>query len=66
MINRIFLMLFIGLLAYTVNLGDVAKKSESLALSLAIIYITVPLYLVFKILQEIPAVFKNIKNKYKK
>ena len=60
MISRITLLFFILLAAKIIELEDVAEKSELLAIILVIGFIAVPIYLIFKILQEM----QTIKKKY--
>ena len=60
MINRITLLFFILLAAKIIELENVAEKSELLAIILVIGFIAVPIYLIFKILQEM----QTIKKKY--
>ena len=60
MVNRITLLFFILLAAKIIELENVAEKSELLAIILVIGFIAVPIYLIFKILQEM----QTIKKKY--
>tara|TARA_B100001013_G_scaffold270966_1_gene172104 strand:- start:121 stop:327 length:207 start_codon:yes stop_codon:yes gene_type:complete len=60
MISRITLLFFILLAAKIIELENVAEKSELLAIILVIGFIAVPIYLIFKILQEM----QTIKKKY--
>ena len=65
MISRITLLAFILLVAKIIELEDVAEKSELLAIILVIGFIAVPIYLSFKILQEILTIKKEIQSKLK-
>ena len=65
MISRITLLAFILLVAKIIELEDVAEKSELLAIILAVGIIAVPIYLIFKILQEILTIIKEIQSKLK-
>ena len=65
MLSRITLLAFILLVAKIIELEDVAEKSELLAIILAIGIIAVPIYLIFKILQEILTIIKEIQSKLK-
>tara|TARA_B100000530_G_scaffold110475_1_gene68831 strand:- start:36 stop:221 length:186 start_codon:yes stop_codon:yes gene_type:complete len=51
--RRIALLAFILLLAKIIKLEDVAEKSELLAIIIVLGIIGVPMYLIFKILQEL-------------
>jgi len=63
--KRIILLLFILLAAKIIELEDVAEKSELLAIILVIGFIAVPIYLIFKILQEMQTIKKEIQSKLK-
>ena len=63
MISRITLLFFILLAAKIIELEDVAEKSELLAIILVIGFIAVPIYLIFKILQEMQTIKKEIQSK---
>ena len=63
--KRIILLSFILLAAKIIELEDVAEKSELLAIILVIGFIAVPIYLIFKILQEILTIKKEIQSKLK-
>jgi len=65
MLSRITLLAFILLVTKIIELEDVAEKSELLAIILAVGIITVPIYLIFKILQEIMTIKKEIQSKLK-
>jgi len=65
MLNRITLLFFILLAAKIIELDDVAEKSELLAIILVVGFIAVPIYLTFKILQEMLNIQKEIKSKLK-
>ncbi len=65
MISRITILAFILLVAKIIELEDVAEKSELLAIILVIGFIAVPIYLSFKILQEILTIKKEIQSKLK-
>ena len=65
MISRITLLFFILLAAKIIELEDVAEKSELLAIILVIGFIAVPIYLSFKILQEMQTIKKEIQSKLK-
>ena len=65
MISRITLLFFILLAAKIIELEDVAEKSELLAIILVIGFIAVPIYLSFKILQEMHTIKKEIQSKLK-
>jgi len=65
MISRITILAFILLVAKIIELEDVAEKSELLAIILVVGFIAVPIYLSFKILQEILAIKKEIQSKLK-
>ena len=60
MISRITLLFFILLAAKIIELEDVAEKSELLAIILVIVFIAVPIYLLFKILQEMQTIKKEM------
>ena len=63
--KRITLLFFILLAAKIIELEDVAEKSELLAIILVIGFIAVPIYLSFKILQEMNTIKKEIQSKLK-
>ena len=63
--SRITLLAFILLVAKIIELEDVAEKSELLAIILVVGFIAVPIYLSFKILQEILTIKKEIQSKLK-
>ena len=65
MISRITILAFILLVAKIIELEDVAEKSELLAIILVVGFIAVPIYLSFKILQEILNIKKEIQSKLK-
>ncbi|MBT5225175.1 MAG: hypothetical protein HN815_00120 [Candidatus Marinimicrobia bacterium] len=60
MISRITLLAFILLVAKIIELEDVAEKSELLAIILVVGFIAVPIYLSFKILQEMQTIKKEM------
>ena len=63
--KRITLLFFILLAAKIIELEDVAEKSELLAIILVIGFIIVPIYLIFKILQEIQIIKEEIQSTLK-
>ena len=63
--KRIILLSFILLAAKIIELEDVAEKSELLAIILVIGFIAVPIYISFKILQEMQTIKKEIQSKLK-
>ena len=63
--KRITLLAFILLVAKIIELEDVAEKSELLAIILVVGIIAVPIYLIFKILQEMQTIKKEIQSKLK-
>ena len=63
--KRIILLLFILLAAKIIELEDVAEKSELLAIILVLGFIAVPIYLIFKILQEMQTIKKELHSKLK-
>ena len=63
--KRIILLSFILLAMKIIELEDVAEKSELLAIILVIGFIAVPIYLIFKILQEMQTIKKEIQSKLK-
>jgi len=65
MISRITILAFILLVAKIIELEDVAEKSELLAIILVVGFIAVPIYLSFKILQEMQTIKKEIHSKLK-
>ena len=60
MISRITLLFFILFVSKIIELEDVAEKSELLAIILVVGFIVVPIYLSFKILQEMHTIKKEI------
>ena len=65
MSKRIILLLFILLGMKIIELENVAEKSELLAIILVIGFIAVPIYLSFKILQEMQTIKKEIQSTLK-
>ena len=65
MLSRITLLFFILLAAKVIELEDVAETSELLAIVLVIGFIAVPIYLIFKVLQEMRNIQKEIQYKLK-
>ena len=65
MISRITLLFFILLAMKIIELEDVAEKSELLAIILVIGFIAVPIYIIFKILQEMKTIKKELHSKLK-
>jgi putative effector of murein hydrolase LrgA (UPF0299 family) len=65
MSKRIILLLFILLAMKIIELENVAEKSELLAIILVIGFIAVPIYLSFKILQEMQTIKKEIQSTLK-
>ena len=63
--KRITLLFFILLAAKIIELEGVAEKSELLATILVIGFITIPIYLIFKILQEITIIKEEIRSTLK-
>jgi len=63
--KRITLLFFILLAAKIIELEGVAEKSELLATFLVIGFITIPIYLIFKILQEITIIKEEIRSTLK-
>ena len=63
--GRITLLVFILLLAKVIKLEDVAEKSELLAIILALGIIGIPIYLIFKILQELLIIKNKLQSKPK-
>ena len=65
MTKHITLLAFILLLAKIIKLEDVAEKSELLAIILVLGIIGIPLYLIFKILQEMLTIKNELQSKLK-
>ena len=65
MISRIILLAFIFSVAKNIELEDVAEKSELLAIIFVGGIIAVPMYLIFKILQEIITIKTKVQLKLK-
>tara|TARA_X000000368_G_C23020798_1_gene707879 strand:- start:1454 stop:1669 length:216 start_codon:yes stop_codon:yes gene_type:complete len=65
MTKHLTLLAFILLLAKIIKLEDVAEKSELLAIILVLGIIGIPLYLIFKILQEILTIKNELQSKLK-
>ena len=63
--RRIALLAFILLLAKIIKLEDVAEKSELLAIILVLGIIGIPVYLIFRILQELLTVKNELQSKLK-
>ena len=63
--SRIALLAFILLLAEIIIIEDVAEKSELLAIILVLGIIGFPIYLIFKILQELLTVKNELQSKLK-
>ena len=63
--KRIILLFFILLTAKIIELESVAEKSELLATILVIGFIIIPIYLIFKILQEITIIKEEIQSTLK-
>ena len=65
MTKHLTLLAFILLLAKIIKLEDVAEKSELLAIILVLGIIGIPLYLIFKILQEMLTIKNELQSKLK-
>ena len=65
MISRIILLAIIFSVAKNIELEDVAEKSELLAIISVVGIISVPMYLIFKILHEIITIKTKIQLKLK-
>tara|TARA_Y100000768_G_scaffold277678_1_gene213079 strand:+ start:678 stop:887 length:210 start_codon:yes stop_codon:yes gene_type:complete len=65
MSSRITLLAFILLLVKTIKLEDVAEKSELLAIIIVLGIIGIPIYLIFKILQELLIIKNELQSKPK-
>ena len=65
MISRIILLAIIFSVAKNIELEDVAEKSELLAIIFVVGIIALPIYLIFKILQEIINIKTRIQLKLK-
>ena len=65
MTKHITLLAFILLLAKIIKLEDVAEKSELLAIILVLGIIGIPVYLIFKILQEMLTIKNELQSKLK-
>ena len=65
MTKHITLLAFILLLAKIIKLEDVAEKSELLAIILVLGIIGIPIYLIFKFLQEMLIIKNELKSKLK-
>ena len=65
MTKHLTLLAFILLLAKIIKLEDVAEKSELLAIILVLGIIGIPLYLIFKILQEVMTTKNELQSKLK-
>ena len=63
--SRITLLVFILVLAKVIKLEDVAEKSELLAIILVLMIIGLPMYLIFKILQELITAKNELQSKLK-
>ena len=63
--SRITLLAFILLLAKIIKLENVAEKSELLAIILVLGIIGLPIYLIFRILQELLTVKNELQYKLK-
>tara|TARA_Y100000996_G_scaffold384246_1_gene340810 strand:+ start:243 stop:449 length:207 start_codon:yes stop_codon:yes gene_type:complete len=63
--SRITLLAFILVLAKVIKLEDVAEKSELLAIILVLMIIGLPMYLIFKILQELLTAKNELQSKLK-
>ena len=57
--KRFATLMLILLVAKTIKLEDVAEKSESIAIMITVGFIILPIYLVFKIIQEIKGYTKK-------
>tara|TARA_X000001036_G_scaffold306063_1_gene284889 strand:- start:68 stop:283 length:216 start_codon:yes stop_codon:yes gene_type:complete len=65
MTKHLTLLAFILLLAKIIKLEDVAEKSELLAIILVLGIIGIPIYLIFKFLQEMLIIKNELKSKLK-
>ena len=65
MTKHITLLAFILLLAKIIKLEDVAEKSELLAIILVLGIIGIPIYLIFKFLQEMLTIKNELQSKLK-
>ena len=65
MTKHLTLLAFILLLAKIIKLEDVAEKSELLAIILVLGIIGIPVYLIFKILQELLIIKNELQPKLK-
>ena len=65
MTKHITLLAFILLLAKIIKLEDVAEKSELLAIILVLGIIGIPVYLIFKFLQEMLTIKNELQSKLK-
>ena len=65
MTKHLTLLAFILLLAKIIKLEDVAEKSELLAIILVLGIIGIPVYLIFKFLQEMLIIKNELKSKLK-
>ncbi len=63
--SRFTLLAFILVLAKVIKLEDVAEKSELLAIILVLMIIGLPMYLIFKILQELITAKNELQSKLK-
>tara|TARA_Y100001970_G_scaffold292078_1_gene431832 strand:- start:760 stop:966 length:207 start_codon:yes stop_codon:yes gene_type:complete len=63
--SRFTLLAFILVLAKVIKLEDVAEKSELLAIILVLMIIGLPMYLIFKILQELITAKNELQSKSK-
>jgi len=65
MTKHLTLLAFILLLAKIIKLEDVAEKSELLAIILVLGIIGIPVYLIFKFLQEMLTIKNELQSKLK-
>lgn len=65
MTKHLTLLAFILLLAKIIKLEDVAEKSELLAIILVLGIIGIPIYLIFKFLQEMLTIKNELQSKLK-
>ena len=63
--SRFTLLAFILVLAKVIKLEDVAEKSELLAIIIVLMIIGLPMYLIFKILQELITAKNELQSKLK-
>ena len=63
--SRFTLLAFILVLAKVIKLEDVAEKSELLAIIIVLMIIGLPMYLIFKILQELLTAKNELQSKLK-